>query len=99
MPMTPERWRRVEELYHATLACDARDRALFLGDACAGDDALRRDVESLLAQPASAEAFLGEPAVVMAAHLVSGPAPSIPVGHRIGGDHLQAPLRGRGEGG
>lgn len=61
MPMTPERWRRVEELYHAALARDARDRALFLGDACAGDDALRRDVESLLAQPMSAEAFLGQP--------------------------------------
>src|ERR1700730_2253924 len=98
MPMTPERWRRVEELYHATLACDARDRALFLGDACAGDDALRRDVESLLAQPASAEAFLGEPAVVMAARLVSGPGPPIPVGHRIGGYQIQAALGAGGMG-
>ena len=96
--MTPERWRRVEELYHAALARDARDRALFLGDACAGDDALRRDVESLLAQPASAEAFLGEPAVVMAARLVSGPGPSIPVGHRIGGYQVQAPLGAGGMG-
>ena len=96
--MTPERWRRVEELYHAALARDARDRALFLGDACAGDDALRRDVESLLAQPASAEAFLGEPAVVMAARLVSGPGPSIPVGHRIGGYEVQAPLGAGGMG-
>ena len=59
MPMTPERWRRVEALYHAALARDARDRALFLEDVCAGDDALRRDVESLLAQPASAEPFSG----------------------------------------
>ena len=96
--MTPERWRRVEELYHAALARDARDRARFLGDACAGDDALRRDVESLLAQPASAEAFLGEPAVVMAARLVSGPGPSIPVGHRIGGYQVQAPLGAGGMG-
>src|SRR5882672_1294975 len=98
MPMTPERWRRVEELYHAALARDAHDRALFLGDACAGDDALRRDVESLLAQPASAEAFLGEPAVVMAARLVSGPGPSLPVGHRIGGYQVQAPLGAGGMG-
>jgi predicted Ser/Thr protein kinase len=96
--MTPERWRRVEELYHAALARDARDRALFLGDACAGDDALRRDVESLLAQPASAEAFLEEPAVVMAARLVSGPGPSIPVGHRIGGYQVQAALGAGGMG-
>jgi hypothetical protein len=96
--MTPERWRRVEELYHAALACDARDRARFLRDACAGDDALRRDVESLLAQPASAEAVLGEPAVVMAARLVSGPGPSIPVGHRIGGYQVQAALGAGGMG-
>ncbi len=96
--MTPERWRRVEALYHAALARDARDRALVLGDACAGDDALRRDVESLLARPASAEAFLGEPAVVMAARLVSGPGPSIPVGHRIGGYQVQAPLGAGGMG-
>ncbi len=67
--MTPERWRRVEELYRAALERDTRDRALFLEDACAGDDALRREVESLLAQPASAAAFLGEPAVVLAARL------------------------------
>lgn len=82
--MTPERWRRVEELYHAALPRDAHERALFLWDACAGDDALRRDVESLLAQPASAETLLGEPAVVMAARLASDLGPSIPVGHRIG---------------
>jgi hypothetical protein len=50
MPMTPERWRRVEEIYHSALARDARDRAPFLENACEGDEALRRDVESLLAQ-------------------------------------------------
>ena len=98
MPMTPERWRRVEELYHAALARDARGRALFLGDACAGDDALRRDVESLLALPAPAESFLGEPAVVMAARLASGPGPSIPVGHRIGGYQVEALLGAGGMG-
>jgi len=48
--MTPERRRRVAEIYHAALARDARDRAVFLGNACEGDDALRRDVESRLAQ-------------------------------------------------
>ena len=92
MPMRPERWRRVEEICHAALARDARDRALFLGDACAGDDRLRRDVESLLAQAASAEVVLGDPPVAMGARLVSGHGPSIPVGHRIGGYQVQAPL-------
>jgi hypothetical protein len=47
--MTPERWRRVEDLCHAAFERDTRERARFLEDACAGDDALLRDVESLLA--------------------------------------------------
>ena len=96
--MTPDRWAEVSQLYHAALAQDANERRPFLAHACGGDDALRRDVESLLAQPASAEAFLAEPAVVMAARLVSGPDPSIPVGHRIGGYQVQAALGAGGMG-
>ena len=94
--MTPERWRRVEDLCHAALERDGRDRARFLEDACAGDDELRREVESLLARHASTGAFLGEPAAVLAAGLMSGLGPSIPVGHRIGAYQVQGPL---GEGG
>ena len=56
--MTPDRWRRIEELYHAALARVESERPAFLTEACAGDDALRREVESLLAQPASADGFL-----------------------------------------
>ena len=65
--MTPERWRRVEELYHATLTRGESDRPAFLASACAGDETLRREVESLLAQPASARGFLDGPAVAVAA--------------------------------
>jgi len=49
--MTPERLRHVEEVYHAARAKDASARSAFLDTACAGDEALRRDVESLLDQP------------------------------------------------
>jgi serine/threonine protein kinase/tetratricopeptide (TPR) repeat protein len=59
---TPERWARIERLYHETLACGANERGSFLADACAGDDALRREVESLLAHDGGA-AFLSTPAV------------------------------------
>jgi serine/threonine protein kinase len=71
--MTPERWQRVEELYHAARARREGDHAAFLADACAGDEALRREVESLLAHPASADAFLAAPAAVLAAQLMSDP--------------------------
>ena len=47
--MTPERWSEVERVYHAALSHDAPERAAFLAEACAGDEALRREVESMLA--------------------------------------------------
>jgi serine/threonine protein kinase len=45
-----ERKRRAEDLYRAAMARPAADRRRFLGDACAGDERLLRDVSSLLAQ-------------------------------------------------
>ncbi|HMV47218.1 MAG TPA: protein kinase [Blastocatellia bacterium] len=47
--MTPERWQRIEKLYHEALELDAGRRAAFLETACASDDALRREIEDLLA--------------------------------------------------
>ena len=39
-PMTPERWKRTEELYHAARARPPEQRAAFLAEACAEDEAL-----------------------------------------------------------
>src|SRR5262245_27343281 len=65
--MTPERWQRVEELYHAALERATAERAAFLAAACGSDEALRRDVESLLAQPATAQGFLDHAAADVSA--------------------------------
>lgn len=67
--MTPERWQQIERLYHEALVREAPERAAFLDDACGGNEALRREVESLLAQERSAEGFLDAPAVEMAAKM------------------------------
>src|SRR5262245_34332807 len=56
--MAPERWRRIEELCHAPLERDRPLRAAFLEEACAGDEELRREVESLLAQEGQVGSFL-----------------------------------------
>jgi hypothetical protein len=48
--MTPERWQQIERVCHDALARDVASRAAFLADVCAGDEALRSEVESLLAQ-------------------------------------------------
>jgi serine/threonine protein kinase len=56
--MTPERWKQIEQLCNAALERDANQRAAFLLQACGGDDELRREVESLLAQEKPADRFL-----------------------------------------
>ena len=48
--MDPERWRQVEEVYHTALEFEPKARAAFLETACEGDQELRREVESLIAQ-------------------------------------------------
>jgi hypothetical protein len=50
-------------MLHAALSHSERDRAAFLLQACAGDVALRREVELLLAQQASMGGFLEDPPV------------------------------------
>ena len=60
--MNATRRSEVERLYHAALERPAGERTAYLISACAGDDDLRRDVESLLADRGKAEEFIGAPA-------------------------------------
>ena len=69
--MGPERWQRVEQLYHSALALDEGQRGAFLEDSCSGDDALRREVESLLACDRRAENFMEVPALEMMADVLA----------------------------
>lgn len=46
--MTPERWRRIDALFHAAAALPPEERARLLDAECAADDALRNEVENLL---------------------------------------------------
>ena len=47
--MTPERWQQVKEVLHGALELAPEQRSAFLDNACSADQALRQDVESLLA--------------------------------------------------
>ena len=51
--MSDKRWRRIEELFHEAADLAPVQRTEFLSRACAGDDELRRQVESLLANDKS----------------------------------------------
>src|SRR6516225_3573561 len=65
--MTSDRWQRIEELYHSAREREGSQRAAFLKEACAGDEALRREVESLLAQEKGLGGFLEAPGLAEAA--------------------------------
>src|SRR6202795_2777709 len=65
--MEPERWRQVEQLYQSVLALEESKRSAFLDDSCSGDEALRREVLSLLAQEKQANIFMETPAMEMMA--------------------------------
>ena len=65
--MTPERWQEVERFYHAAMEKPEPERAAFLENVCAGDDDLRREVESLVAYSQKSNKFIDEPALEVAA--------------------------------
>jgi tetratricopeptide (TPR) repeat protein len=62
--MTPERWRRIEDVFEQALEHAPDSRAAFLTAACAGDEPLRLEVEALIHAHEGAEATM--PAVRIA---------------------------------
>jgi serine/threonine protein kinase/tetratricopeptide (TPR) repeat protein len=65
--MQAERWRRVEELYHAAMEQEEGQRAAFLERSCAGDRALRAEVESLIAYARQTGRIIDKPAMEVVA--------------------------------
>ena len=96
--MTPERWQRVETLYHQARDRAPADRSAFLVTACAEDEALRRNVESLLAESDSDDGFLSKPPMAVAAHLVPGLQRATMIGRTLGGYRVQALIGAGGMG-
>ena len=79
-----DRWNTIKQLCQAALDKPAAERAAFLDDACAGDDSLRQEVQSLLAQERDAERFLEAPAFEVAARAVAHHPRESLVGRTLG---------------
>ena len=90
LDMAPERPSRISALYHAALSRRPEDREVFLSDACAGDEALRREVESLLRSESHSPEFLEIPAPATIAADFSGITRML--GRDFGSYRLLAPL-------
>ncbi|HKR08166.1 MAG TPA: protein kinase, partial [Gemmatimonadaceae bacterium] len=71
-PMTPERWRVVDAILRASLACEPAQRDAFVTQACGDDEELKLEIASLLAAHDRVGDFLERPA---AEQLVASSAP------------------------
>jgi serine/threonine protein kinase/Tol biopolymer transport system component len=80
--VTPERLRAIERLFHEARERTPAERDAFLAHACADDPALRREVESLLAQPPAG--MIDAPVDALVAGLVSPAAPRLAPGASVG---------------
>jgi serine/threonine protein kinase/Flp pilus assembly protein TadD len=69
--MNPERWQQIDQLYQAALDQDGDARSAFVRQACAGDEELHNEVESLLSAHDEAGSFIAEPALISAARLLA----------------------------
>lgn len=69
--MEPELWRRVEELCQRAMELEPSQRSEFLERSCSEDEALRSEIESLLAQEARAAHFMESPALEVMGRLIA----------------------------
>jgi eukaryotic-like serine/threonine-protein kinase len=83
--VTPERWKQVNDLFHATLEAPAAERSSFLAKAAGQDPDLVREVQTLLAAAhGSSEKFLETPAWGVAPELMFENQETSLTGRRIG---------------
>ncbi|MCA1600890.1 MAG: serine/threonine protein kinase [Acidobacteria bacterium] len=61
--MPNEKWQQVKEIFDAALRHKAEERPAFLARACAGNETVRREVESLLSSYNRAESFMDKPLI------------------------------------
>src|SRR5436190_81011 len=83
--MTPQRWTRIEQLFEAASELSGDARTALLDRECAGDTALRREIERMLSAdtaraPAVREAVAAGQALVLE-HAAAGPSA---IGRRFG---------------
>lgn len=94
--MTPTRWQQIDQMLDAALELPAAERKAFLAQSCAGDEALRQEVWSLLAASEQAEDFFEAPPLDDVAALFRGEESAFAPGQRIGPYRI---LRELGRGG
>ena len=70
----PKRWEKIERVFQQVLDADEDHRAAILEQSCAGDESLRREVESLLHHHNQARSFIENPVFAATGKAAGAPA-------------------------
>ncbi|HEV2665075.1 MAG TPA: protein kinase, partial [Blastocatellia bacterium] len=93
--MTPERWKKLNALFHEALEFQGEARAAHLARVCGDDEQLRAEAERLVAAHERVGSFIDSPIFAGTSGLTDDDCNESPVGRRIG--HYQViSLLGRG---
>jgi serine/threonine protein kinase len=90
--MQPERWQRVDELFHLALEQEPAQRAQFLDRACGNDKTLRSQLDLLISSHDQAESFIENPASDLAAELLARGHGGLTIGQRVGPYEIRSVL-------
>lgn len=82
--MTPERWQEIEAVLQEALDRPPLERASFLDDACAGDEELKEEANSLISAYDEAGDFIEQPAIAQDARVLVGGDTDGNIGREIG---------------
>jgi len=96
--MEPERWQEIDQLLEAALEQEESQRAAFLEEACAGDETLRQEVETLLVAHDQVGDFIETPALEVAARNLAKTRTQSLVGQKLGSYQILSLLGSGGMG-
>jgi hypothetical protein len=85
--MKPERWSKIESIFHKALEADESRRSSVIEESCAGDAELRREVELLLAHHSDSASLIEQP-------VFAGQVTTISVGPVTAADAPRPDLKG-----
>ncbi len=82
--MTPERWKKLDALFHDALKLRGEAREAYLAKACGSDGQLRAEAERLIAAHEREGSFIDSPIIAATAELSDDDRDASPAGRRIG---------------